>query len=688
MEICEIGESVAVHPKRDYKRPQTKDFAVRATLFFRFIFLHLIVFTLFRLVFWFYFRTDSYETALLAKAFVLGFRFDLRLALVMVLPLVALCWFFSPTTSALAKRVWTTFYAVVGLFLFLFYFLDFGFYGYLNSRMSSVILSFMENPDISLGMMWQAYPLIWIFAGLFALTGLYAFALARLVFAPTAQPLYRLPRWLVSVAFAFVFLAGAYGNLSQYPLRWSDAFFSQYHFISHLSLNPVVYFFETYKVTKNSDFDRKKVQQYYPIIKEYLGSAGTPGDSFQVPRLVKAKSVDKPMNVVVIVMESMAMSKTSLTGNPLDPTPYLAKIASQGLQFTNYYSPAEGTARNMFSIMTAIPDVMKTKESTSTRNPLVVDQKLIANAYKNYQKLYFLGGSASWANIRGIFSHNIDNIEMIEEGSFDRSSTDVWGISDLDLFIEADKRLSQIPANKPFFAVIQSASFHRPYTIPKDKLQFELKPTPEDQLLKAGFDKQEQFDSLRFSDYSLGHFFELAQTRPYFENTIFVITGDHGLPDGNGSNVPLGRHQWELEKYHVPLVIVNPKLFPKPLVDTRMAGHPDLMTSAASLAGVSHVNTTMGRSLFDSEYDKERYAFVYNYYSQIGEFGLIGPRYYYRYDTLKKGQLYDLESQDPTKDLKDELPEVFRRMEDVANAQIEFSRYLLFNNHKDTKPAN
>lgn len=658
---------------------------MRATVFFRFILLHLVFFTLMRLVFFFYFKASGYETALVLKAFVLGLRFDLRLALVLLLPLVMFIWWLSPLVSATAKRRWTTLYGLIGLIVFLCYFLDFGFYGYLNSRMSSVILTFMENPDISLGMMWQAYPLVWIFSGLFALAGVYAFLLARLVFVPVKKPFLCLPRWSVNVVFIFVFLAGLYGNVSQFPLRWSEAFFSQYHFISHLSLNPIVYFIETYKVTKNHDYDMKKVQQYYPVIKGYLGSEGTNDEKYQVPRFVKARTMDKPMNVVVIVMESMAMSKTTLGGNPLNPTPYLAKLASQGMSFPNYFSPAEGTARNMFSIMTAIPDVMLGRESTSTRNPLVVNQKLIANSYKNHHKMYFLGGSASWANIRGIFSHNIDNIEMIEEGSFEKSGADVWGISDLDLFIEVDKKLSQLPQGQSFFAVVQSASFHRPYTIPKDKLQFELQPTPEDQLLKAGFDKQEQFDSLRFSDYSLGHFFELAKQRPYFENTVFVITGDHGLPDGNGSNVPPGRHQWELEKYHVPLVFVNPKLFPQAVIDTRPAGHSDLMTSAAVLAGVDHVNTTMGRSLFHPEYDKERYSFVYNYYSQIGEFGLIGARYYYRYDTLKKGQLYDLDSQDPSKDVRDEAPDVFLRMEELAHAHLEYSRYLLFNNPKDEK---
>lgn len=656
---------------------------MRATLFFRFILLHILIFTLLRVIFFISFGgSDSYAAPLLLKAFFLGFRFDLRLILLVLAPLVVLVWWFSPLSSRLAARIWRGFYTIIGGALFLFYFFDFGFYGYLNSRINSAILAFLDNPDISFGMMWQSYPMVWISIAFFAVLFVYSFLLKRFVFYPLSTPFFNLPRWLVNIGFVFVFLSGLYGSISQYPLRWSEAFFSHHHFISHLSLNPILYFAETHSFSSQQGYNLEQVKKLYPVIKEYVGSAGTNDNKYLIPRRVKGQNVPRPYNVVVIVMESMAMSKTSLTGNPLNPTPYLAKISDQGVLFKNYYSPCEGTARNMFSIMTAIPDV--TKVETSTRNPLVVDQKLIASSYKNYRKMYFLGGSASWANIRGIFSHNIEGIEIVEEGSFERGKADVWGISDLDLFIEADKVFSSVPQKQPFFAVIQSASFHRPYTIPKNSLKFKKsKEMSAAQLKEGGFYSQEQFDSLRFSDYSLGHFFELAKKKPYFKNTLFVITGDHGLPDEGGVNVDEGRHMWELEKYHVPLVFVNASLFPEPKVDERMGGHADLMTSAAMAAGVDHENTTMGRSLWSTEYDNERYSFIYNYYSQIGEFGLIGPKYYYRYDDLKKGQLYDLTAKDPSIDVKDTVPEIFSRMESIAQAQIEFSRYLLFNNNKD-----
>ncbi|MCU0720847.1 MAG: sulfatase-like hydrolase/transferase [Pirellula sp.] len=101
---------------------------------------------------------------------------------------------------------------------------------------------------------------------------------------------------------------------------------------------------------------------------------------------------------------------------------------------------------------------------------------------------------------------------------------------------------------KPFFAVIQAASFHRPYTIPKDAKDFQLVDVPTTKLKEGGFYSLEQLKSLRFSDYSLGYFFSLAQKSKYYKNTLFVITGDHGLPDDGGVNLAAGEESIKKKK--------------------------------------------------------------------------------------------------------------------------------------------
>ena len=94
------------------------------------------------------------------------------------------------------------------------------------------------------------------------------------------------------------------------------------------------------------------------------------------------------------------------------------------------------------------------------------------NAFKDHRKFYFLGGSASWANIRGLLANNIPGLEIYEEGSYTSPRVDVWGISDLSLFEEANDVLKN--SDEPFFAIIQTSGNHRPYTIPEDNKGFKI----------------------------------------------------------------------------------------------------------------------------------------------------------------------------------------------------------------------
>src|SRR5690606_22260866 len=151
---------------------------------------------------------------------------------------------------------------------------------------------------------------------------------------------------------------------------------------------------------------------------------------------------------------------------------------------------------------------------------------------------------------------NVSDIKIYEEGSFSSKSerVDVWGISDLDLFKEAHNVLKK--ESKPFIAYIQSAGFHRPYTIPQNNDGFELKNYNEQEILNNGFISLEEYNSLRFQDHAFGIFMDLAKKSKYYKNTIFIVFGDHGIPVvGKSQNMPAGYYKHRLVLHHVPLLI-------------------------------------------------------------------------------------------------------------------------------------
>ena len=120
------------------------------------------------------------------------------------------------------------------------------------------------------------------------------------------------------------------------------------------------------------------------------------------------------------------------------------------------------------------------------------------------------------------------DLHLLEESAWKAPNVDVWGISDLDLFRESIGVLDA--CEKPFVAVIQTAGFHRPYTIPKDNAGFVVKDASPELIKNYGYANAEEYNSLRFSDHALGEFFRLASTQPWFKDTIFAIVGeDFGL---------------------------------------------------------------------------------------------------------------------------------------------------------------
>jgi phosphoglycerol transferase MdoB-like AlkP superfamily enzyme len=623
----------------------------------------------------------------LTKALYLGAKFDLRLAFILIIPVWFLGYFHFSDPLQKGRKFWIYFYTFLFIFLSALYLSDFGHYGYLNSRLNGSVFQYLANPVISLQMLWQTYPIIWATLGLIVAACLVKFFFQVVIFNEYRHKnISRVNQFFSYVIFFLCFAGGIYGKVSTFPLRWSEAFFSQNNFISAVALNPVIYLAETYKYSAPI-YDKDKVKEFYPLMADYLGVPKEEQnvDTLNFKRKVtsKVKPYFKP-NVLVIVMESMAVAKTDLSSNPLTPTPNLKKLAEEGYYFDEYYVPSEGTARSMFGLVSSAADV--TGYQTASRNPMVIDQNLVMDYFKDYEKFYFLGGNANWGQIRGVFTNNIQNVHIVEEGQYDAPITDVWGLSDLDLFKETFKKLNQVPSNKSFFAVVQSAGFHRPYTIPKDHGDFEVKNVSEAELVKSGFISNDEYNSMRFSDYSLGKFLELLKNSPLYENTLIVVTGDHGLPDENAEHISLPRKKVEIEKFHVPLVIHNQRLIPESKKDSRIVTEMDLMVTIADLAGVDVEHAALGRDLLDPKFDNSRLAFTYFHYMQPRQYGMYYKNFYYSVKGDKE-ELFNLDPKKEFKDVSEDFPGMTEYLKNMTHGYYETAKYILYNNKKLDKTS-
>lgn len=657
----------------------------------------LLIQSVLRVIFWLKFNdpNDPVPNGDLIWSFYLGMKFDLQASLGALLPVLLIGWFkpIHPVYSNFGRRFWSLYICLVFIVMYLVYITDAGHYAYLQQRINATALRFMENPLISANMVWQTYPVITgsiIFVAVVAAT---FFIFTRLVgrLQLDASPSYWMQkRWyhkslLVFATILIVFFS-LMAKVSWYPLRWSDAFFSTHAFSAQLASNPVIYFSNTLKNVAET-YDLEGAKQAYPFMAEYLAvqspisvlDDGTLNYSrhYDLGSGLPSASQSKP-NVIVVILESFASYKSSLSNNPLRSTPNIERLANEGYFFKNFFTPSTGTARSVWTFVTGLPDIEKNK--TSSRNPLIVDQHTIINAFDEHKKLYFLGGSASWANIRGLLSSNIPDLELFEEGSYDSPDVDVWGISDLSLFREANDVLKN--TQEPFFAIIQTSGNHRPYTIPDDNEGFDIW-TEEDlpvEVTNYGFQSLEELNSFRFMDHSLGHFIKIAQQQEYFDNTLFVFFGDHGIHAPTGKHIPAYEAQLNLQGLRVPLVFYSKSLINDPKVFDTIASEVDVMPTIASLTKTSYLNTTLGRDLTDSQFDDERYAFTIEHGSDR-TIGLLSDEYYLLMQSDgRKPRLHDLNGNNPRDNVADDNQQLTDSLKSKLTHIWNTIRYMRENN--------
>jgi phosphoglycerol transferase MdoB-like AlkP superfamily enzyme len=593
----------------------------------------------------------------------------------------------NPFKNYSAKYFWNILLPVVFFVMIIIYAVDFYHFDYLHQRLNATVLNYLQDAGISVDMMWQSYPLLKIGIGLLIL-----FVLARLIFGKLLaryqqqDSFYKRKGSLFYVATFLLFGAFIFGKIGQFPLRWSDAYILSDDFKANLALNPFQSFISTLSF-RSSSYDIKKVRAAYPMMSEYLGVHAPDSTSLNFERTYPvADTVSKNPNIVLVICESFSAYKSSMYNNPLNTTPYFNELCKNGVFFDRCFTPAYGTARGVWATITGIADVASPK--TASRNPNAVDQQTIINSFYGYNNFYFLGGSATWANIRGLLTNNIHNLKLYEQEDYSAKKIDVWGISDKNLLLESNKVLKQ--QTKPFFAIIQTADNHRPYTIPaEDRDEFKLLSYSTDSLKRFGFESNEEMNAFRYTDFGFQKFMEAAQKESYFKNTIFVFVGDHGIRyNGALDYFPKAWTEQGLTCEHVPLLFYAPG-FLKPQRIHDVSSQVDILPTIASLAKIPYSNNSLGRNLFDTvpasqqyipAYPTEKYAFVIDH--DVHTIGLVSNQYYYL-KNLKTGKVefVSMTGNDPVP-VNTTTDSVKNYLQTLTDAYYETAKYLLLNNKK------
>jgi len=639
----------------------------------------LIVMTIFR--FLFYFRFNPPGKVFSGSAFLMGLRFDIKFVCILGIAMLAICSlpFLNPVRKKFGQKVWAILLPLVFMLAVFFYAVDYFYYDYLQQRLNASVLNYLNDAGISFTMARESYPLFKVLATVIIITIIAAYFFQRLIVtyqqqAPPAKRKFSI--WYVIIF--LLFGIGVFGKFGQFNLRWSDAFTLSDNFKANLSLNPFQSFFSTLNF-KDTRPDIKKVRNGYTLMAEYLEVQHPDSINLNYERnYAGAINTGKATNVVVVICESFSMYRSSMSGNPLNTTPYFNELCKKGVFFDRCFTPSYPTARGVWATLTSIPDVLGDNNRSASRNPEVVSQQLIMNDFKGYEKFYFLGGDPTWANIKGVLLNNIDSLHLYSQENFSAKKLNVWGIDDKNLFLEANNLLAK--QEKPFFAVIQTADNHRPYTIPDEDLdKFKKITYPDDSIHKYGFENIDQLNAFRYTDFCYQQFFEAAKKEKYFANTVFIFVGDHGTGGNSKAIYPASWSEQGLTGEHVPLLFYAPELLQPKWVHA-VCSQIDIMPSAASLAKMPYRNNSMGKNLFDTTSTKEEYAFIIDHDSK--NIGLVSNQYYFlrNLKTNKTGFVSVTDNNPVLASAKTDSTK--NMMSRLTDAYYETSRYLLFNNKR------
>jgi phosphoglycerol transferase MdoB-like AlkP superfamily enzyme len=231
---------------------------------------------------------------------------------------------------------------------------------------------------------------------------------------------------------------------------------------------------------------------------------------------------------------------------------------------------------------------------------------------------------------------------------------------------------------QPFFTIIQTADNHRPFNIPEDDTDFIQQELPLDTLRKYGFESSKEYNAFAYADYAIGAFFEAAKNEAYFNNTIFVFVGDHGVEGNAAEMYPKAFTEQRLTEEHVPLLLYAPSLL-TPQLHKETVSQIDVLPTIAGLLQQPYSNRTLGRDLLDP-LKKEHAAFII--YHAPGWIGVVNNDYFFRKNIrIQKEELVPIKNNLPALSAAQE-DSVKKQMSILTSAMYETARWMLVNNKK------
>ncbi len=553
-------------------------------------------------------------------AFGVGLGYDLLAVLYFAWPLVLLLWLL-PAGWLLRRRGQLLVGALCLLLLFVLLFVavaEWTFWDEFQARFNFIAVDYLVYTTEVIGNIRQSYPMGWILAAVAALAlgGFIATRRWRRVVHDSAGFVVRtavVAGWLAASVLVTWLVSGEMKN------RTANAY------VNELAGNGIYQFFAAYR---SAALDYPRYYRTVPIDEAWAqvrAQVATPDASFFGPtgiaRRIHNDAPERRMNVVLISVESLSAEYSGSYGRKASLTPGLDALTARSLLFSDLWATGTRTVRGLEALSLSVPPTPGESIVRRERNEGLATLGEVFRG-KGYHTQFLYGGYGAFDDMNRFFSHNgYDVHDRTEIAASDIHHENVWGVADEDLYSMAMKHFdADAKAGKPFFAHLMTTSNHRPYTFPAGR-----GPWPQGKRESA----------VAYTDWAIGDFLRRARSKPWFRNTLFVITADHCASSAGIAALPAFR-------YRIPLWIYTPGGQVAPGRFERMTSQIDIAPTVLGLLGMDYDSQFYGVDVFQQPPGHER-AFIGTYqllgYLREGKLVQLSP--HRKVDTLRPAYVRD-----------------------------------------------
>lgn len=581
------------------------------------IFLAFVFYQVARFLFWF-FNKDLIKIDSVANYFSLAFHgiaFDMTAILYVnvLFILLSLIPIIITTKNGYQKfLVWL--YFITNGIAYAMNFGDFIYYKFSQTRLTSAAFQVAQHESniskvFAVSTKEHPFVLIWFFVLMFLWIFLY-----KKVKITERKPVKLFPYFILSVVTlcitAVLVVGGIRGDFkhSTRPINLVDANkFVKTPLQGNVVLNSTFSFFRT--------LNTNNFKEVHFVDEKFI-------DENIHPYKIYERQIPNKPNIVIFIVESFgreysgAFNKDKNIKDFVSYTPFIDSLANESLIFPNTFANGRQSIHGMSSILAGIPSLMDAFTSSPYSNQKIQSIVSVCNDM-GYDTSFYHGapngsmGFLGFGNILG-FKHYFGKDEYNHNEDFDG----MWAIWDEPFLQYFAKNVGK---TQPFMATVFTASSHHPFKIPE---KYNGK-------FKKG--KIEMHEPMEYTDYAIKKYFETAKKQPWFNNTIFVFTGDHT------NQVFYPEYEKAMNRFAVPLIFYSPNSdYQLKGVNNEIAQQIDIYPTLADLIGYNKKIRSWGRSLLSIE----KYPSLVVNSDGTSEQFIIG-NYIYRFDGKNIIGFYD-----------------------------------------------